>query len=547
MVRSAIFLLPALCVAALTASAAALGSALSPANPSALDRRWVHLQCDMSKDSGFALATNRIATAAAHGFTGVMFSLDSQLTSLYLWPEASRERLSRTVALCDSLKLEKGVVMWGPGYPKFSFFAIDPNLSAANPVFDTRYRVSGGRAVHLPPPSRKIVESPQTVHAPKRDGDFSRTTVSVAPKRLCRLAMTAKAEGSGKSWPVVLAVTRRGDGGNFIEHRVFWVKTDGSEQRFAIDFPSMNLEEVDVCCFAYNGAQDGHATITSLELSETAPVVAVRRHGTPITVRNAKTGETYAEGRDFAPVPKAKDVWPGDWIQPPYRFAIKPLPGGRIKEGDELSVDCYSPSPVWGKWQGACMGAVEMDEILEKSAAAVAKSVDPSVWLLGLDEVRTGGGCEDCRAIGDCAHIYAAFAKKCMAAVRRHSPRAQMYVWNDMVDPWCLSSTSRKGFYAGLYSGMKGVWDILPRDFGIAYWRDDSRDKGMPFFSKRGRRILVACYYDAKSLDGSVVWAKKALETPGADGIMYCTWCDKWELLGDWGDEMKRMAEEARR
>ena len=28
---------------------------------------------------------------------------------------------------------------------------------------------------------------------------------------------------------------------------------------------------------------------------------------------------------------------------------------------------------------------------------------------------------------------------------------------------------------------------------------------------------------------------------------MYCTWCDKWELLGDWGDEMKRMAEEARR
>lgn len=97
------------------------------------------------------------------------------------------------------------------------------------------------------------------------------------------------------------------------------------------------------------------------------------------------------------------------------------------------------------------------------------------------------------------------------------------------------------GFFTGCNYWAKNA--------GMYMWsrRDDSRDKGMPFFSKRGRRILVACYYDAKSLDGSVVWAKKALETPGADGIMYCTWCDKWELLGDWGDEMKRMAEEARR
>lgn len=212
------------------------------------------------------------------------------------------------------------------------------------------------------------------------------------------------------------------------------------------------------------------------------------------------------------------------------------------QDGDCLSVDCYSPSPVWGKWQGACMGAVEMDDILDLSAAAVAKTVNPSVWLLSLDEVRTGGGCEDCRAIGDCAHIYAAFAKKCMAAVRRHSPGAEMYVWNDMVDPWCLSATSRKGAYAGLYSGMRGVWDLLPRDLGIAYWREDSRGQGLPFFSKRGHRILVACYYDAATLDGSLVWARMALDTPGADGIMYCTWMDRWMLLGDWGEAMKSLA-----
>ena len=135
----------------LLAAAAALtaGAEVPPVNPSALDRRWVHVPCDLSNDSGLARATNRIVTAARHGYTGVMFALDSQLTSLHLWPPASRGRLSRAVACCDALKLEKGVVMWGPGYPKFSFFTIDPNLSAANPVFDTRYRVAGGKALHL--------------------------------------------------------------------------------------------------------------------------------------------------------------------------------------------------------------------------------------------------------------------------------------------------------------------------------------------------------------------------------------------------------------
>ena len=46
-----------------------------------------------------------------------------------------------------------------------------------------------------------------------------------------------------------------------------------------------------------------------------------------------------------------------------------------------------------------------MDAMIEESAAAVAEMVKPQVWLLAMDEVRTGGGCEDCRAIGDSAAL----------------------------------------------------------------------------------------------------------------------------------------------
>ena len=88
-----------------------------------------------------------------------------------------------------------------------------------------------------------------------------------------------------------------------------------------------------------------------------------------------------------------------------------------------------------------------------------------------------------------------------------------------------------------------GAWDLLPRDLGIACWRIDSREKCLPFFSQRGHPIMVGAYYDANNLDSSVEWAKAALGTPGAKGgIMYCTWCDKWGLLGAFGDEKRRLS-----
>lgn len=515
--------------------------------PSAIDRRWVYLnpQGRLTDKAMFAKATNIVATAASHGFTGVMFASSLGLTSLRRWSDARKEALSKLVALVDSLGLEKGVAMWSAGYPKESFFPIDQNLSAANPVFGTRYRVENGKCIYVRPPVRRIVDSPATIHSPRQNGDLSALKVKVSPRKAYRLTVKAKSSADVKSYPLVVEVRRPGDGGNFIEHHPFSVK-GGEAQTVVTDFSSMDLDEIEIVCCGHHRHHAGSAQIVSMELSEMPPIVAIRRHGTPIAVRDAETGFQYEEGRDFAAVPRATDAWPGDWIPPERRFAIRPLPGGRIKEGGEIIVDCYCPFPVWGKWQGACLGAVEMNGLIEESAAAVAETVKPRVWLLSLDEVRTGGGCKDCTAIGDMAHVYAAFVKKCMAAVRRRSPNAEFFIWNDMVDPYCLSAVSRKGEYCALYSRISGVWDLLPKDIGIAYWRLDDRDRGLSFFSRRGHRILAAAYYDAKTLNGSVKWAEAALATPSADGIMYCTWGDRWNLLAEFGDEMKRISREAK-
>ena len=235
-------------------------------------------------------------------------------------------------------------------------------------------------------------------------------------------------------------------------------------------------------------------------------------------------------GRDYAEIPKAKGVWPGPWNK--YRFAVKPLPGGRLKDGDEISVDCYCSFPTWGKWASACMAAPELDPIMEASAAAVVRELNPRLWLLSYDEVRTGGGCTDCRRIGDMAHVYAARVKKSMEIIRRNRPDAEIMIWNDMVDPFYMNDG---GANAGMYSSMKGVWDLLPPDLGIGYWTYGTRENGMEFFAGQGRRMLVCAYYDEKVLKRSVEWADLALRTPGVTGIVYCTWGENWKLLEEFG------------
>ena len=160
-----------------------LGAGGDVVKPTALDRRWVYLnpQGRLTDETMFAKATNIIATAASHGFTGVMFASSFGLTSLHRWTDERKDALSKLVAFTDSLGLEKGVAMWSAGYPKESFFPIDQNLSAANPVFGTRYRVENGKCVHVRPPPQRLVDSPATIHSPRQDGDLAALTVKVTP------------------------------------------------------------------------------------------------------------------------------------------------------------------------------------------------------------------------------------------------------------------------------------------------------------------------------------------------------------------------------
>ncbi len=530
-------------IAAAVLAAVAAGAAAPVCAVDAPDRLWVHILYDLRKEDQFRKATNIVAQAKSHGYTGVMLASPCRLGMLHLWKDDELERLRAVRRACESAGMEIAVGLWSFGYAKECFFPIDPNLCAAAPVNDTRYRVEGGRCVHLPPPPRGLLSAPGQLHSPRREGDVADITVAVTPGRSYRLRVRAKSPAAKyQSWPVGVSVRRMDAKRDYIETGVFHVKADGAEHTYDLHFASLAEREVRILCRGYNRTFPNHAEVLGLELSETEPRLAIRRHGTPVTVRSVKTGQIFEEGRDYAAIPRAKGVWPGPWNK--YRFAVKPLPGGRMRDGDEISVDCYCSFPTWGKWASACMAAPELDPIMEASAAAVARELNPRMWFLSYDEVRTGGGCTDCRRIGDMAHIYAARVKKSMEIIRRYRPDAEIMIWNDMVDPFYMNDG---GANAGMYSSMKGVWDLLPPDLGIGYWTYGTREKGMEFFSGQGRRILVCAYYDEKVLKRSIDWAELAMRTPGVAGIVYCTWGDNWRLLGAFGDMVREKAKGAAR
>lgn len=78
------------------------------------------------------------------------------------------------------------------------------------------------------------------------------------------------------------------------------------------------------------------------------------------------------------------------------------------------------------------------------------------------------------------------------------------------------------------------------KDLRIVCWYHKLRRKSLKHFSDLGFETLAGAYYDGDTLDNPRDWLEAIRETPGAQGIMYTTWQNKYELLGPFGDLVLR-------
>jgi hypothetical protein len=255
----------------------------------------------------------------------------------------------------------------------------------------------------------------------------------------------------------------------------------------------------------------------------------LRRPGTPVVVRNERTGEVYDEGVDYAPIADPHLDFRWDHEGP----AISLLPGGSIRAAHRLRVDYFHGVTIYRKQVVADMSEPEVYEIWKRQLPLLEKYLAPAKYFLSMDEIRVGGFCKACQdrhlpmnqILGDCV-------KRQVGMIRAANPHAGIFIWSDMFDP---NHNAQKQYYL-IDGSFSGTWKYLPKRMTIVCWYYDRRNLSLPFFSNLGYPTVGAAYYDAESLDDSKGWLRSLAQTHGAIGIMYTTWQNKYRLLPAFGD-----------
>jgi hypothetical protein len=532
--------------------------------------RWVYLSTGLDSDTELERVKGLIRTGAEHGLSGIYLS--SGFDALDLKDEAYLNRLHAVRSFCDSLKMDIAARCMDVGY-NGSLFAHNPNLAEGMPVSDalfvagkTEAVLSADPAVSVPNGGFEETEGDKAsgfqygdssagcvfvdnavAHTGKsslrienldKSGEGAgllKVSVTVSPNRCYRLRAWVKVEAMGESQPFGsgnLRLTALGADNRQLNYRNIPDPKSSEWLEARVGFNSFGNDKVTIS-FGVQEKTPGRVWIDDLAIEEIGLVNVLRRPGTPLAVRGEKNGTEYAEGRDFAPV--ADPLMDFDFTHdgPP----IKLLPGSRIKPGERLRVSWYHGTQIYNDQVTTCMSEPEVYEIWRRNVPLIKEHLNPKYYFLNVDEVRVGGTCKACRdrnltmgqIIGDCV-------QKQVEIVRQVDPQADIVIWSDMFDPNHNANTRHGDNYYLCAGNYEKSWEYLPKGLIIACWYHEMRVKSLAHFSGLGYRTMACGYYDADNLEADKTWLEALDATPGALGIMYTSWLDKFELLPAFGD-----------
>jgi hypothetical protein len=523
--------------------------------------RWVFVSSSLRNDKDVAEVERIVRTGSEHGLNGMVLS--AGLDHLDKQPPEFLERLAQVKEFCQARGVEIIPNIFSVGYGG-SVLAYDRNLAAGIPVKNVPFLVKNGEATLAPDRPVRVVNGGfeqyegnqfKSYRFIDRPGEvsFADTAVFHGGKASVRFENFGKYEhGHARLMQEIEVQPGR------CYRLSCWVKTEGLEPRDAfriqvltakgrdlapydpgvpsttdwrrvvMGFNSLEYDKVNVYAGVWGG-KSGRFWIDDLEIEEVALLNVLRRPGTPVTVRSAATGELYEEGKDYAPIKDERLNFRFDH-EPP---AIKLLPGSRIKDGERLKVSYYRGMSVNRGQVSVCMSEPEVYRIWERQAELMHKYLAPAKYLLSMDEIRAGGSCEACKQrhlsmaqiLGDCI-------TKQVQILRRASPRTEVLIWSDMLDP----NHNAHGNYYLVEGDYTDSWKYVPKDLTIVCWYYEKRNASLGFFSSHGFRTLAGAYYDGDTLDNPRGWLESLDKTPQAVGIMYTTWQNKYTLLAPFAD-----------
>ena len=524
--------------------------------------RWVYVSRGLSRDQDVEDIRQIARTAAAHGLNGI--ALAAGLDRLDLQQPAYFERLAQVKQTCDELGLEIIPMIFSTGYGG-SVIAHDRNLAEGLPVKDALFIAGGGEARLAPDPPVSYVNGGleefdgnklKGYALQDRPGELSFVDTETAAEGAASLRFENLAAAPNGNARLMQAVPVR-------PHRCYritaWVRTEGLQpanafrlqvlatadgrtlspwdpgvpataawRKLTWGFNSAGYDSVRIYAGTW-GAKDGRFWVDGFSIEEVGPLNVLRRAGTPISVRGEESEAEYREGEDFAPIADPQLTFRYDHNAP----AIRLLPGGRIREGERLRVSWYHGVSINDGQVSVCMSEPKLYEIFREQARRIHDVLAPAKYILSMDEIRAGGSCEACKRRGiSMAEILGDSITQQVAILREVNPEAEVWSWSDMLDP----NHNAHGNYYLVDGDYTGSWNYVPRDLGILCWYYTKRVESLAHFSGLGFRTLAGAYYDGDTLENPRGWLEALDRTPGAAGIMYTTWQNKYGLLADFGD-----------
>ncbi len=555
-----------------------LGASLcaAPAQPQlkVYPERWFYLSTSLRSDQDVEKVRSIVKTAAEHGLNGMVFS--AGLDRLDLQPPEYMQRLQQVRRICAEHRVDIIPSFLSAAYGS-SVLAHDKNLAAGLPVKDALFVVTGNEARLAADPGTALVnggfEQPaadripgfeikgqlgdvisvdrqvyKTGKAALRISNFERAPgqsagivqeIGVRPYRCYRLRCWVKSENLNPADPFgsgnfTLEVRGASDDRR-LQYLNPSMKPTGDWHEVAVGFNSWGYDRVRVSP-TVDGSAGGKFWMDDLRLEEVGLVNVLRRPGTPLTVRGEKNGTVYEENRDYEAVADPGMDFRFGHDGPPIRLK----PGTRIRDGERLRVSYYHGVAIYRGQTPVCMSEPKLYEIWRTQVRLLQEALAPQKYLLSMDEMRVGGSCEACKrrhlSMGE---IFSDCVTQQFDMIRKANPRAEVFVWSDMLDPNHNANPARKYYYLA-EGNFADSWKHVPKDINIACWYYDVREKSLQHFSSLGFRTLGAAYYDADSLENPEGWLKALDATPGACGIMYTTWLDKYALLAAFGDLVSR-------
>ncbi|HEV8130136.1 MAG TPA: hypothetical protein VGQ81_02715 [Acidobacteriota bacterium] len=535
--------------------------------------RWLRLSSNLRDDREIERIRGITRTASEHGFTGI--ALSAGLDQLDLKPPDYFRRLQEVRRICDHYKLDIIPSFMSAGYGG-AVLAHDKNLAAGLPVRDALFVVGQGKARLVPDPEVKITNGGfESSHGGQVDefratrqpdmgsldtqvfeegksslrfenfGKYPKEWVSISqqvkvhPFRCYRLSCWVKSENMGASEPFgsgnFQLQVLGGDEKRPLQYENPRVSGNEDWHKVAVAFNSWGYDSVEIAP-RVRGASGGKFWLDDLRLEEVGLVNMLRRPGTPLKIRSEAKGSEYVEGHDFAPVSDPQLNFRFDHEEPEIRIPA----GSRIQEGVRLRVSYYHGTSIYNGQTPLCMSEPKLYEIWRTQARLVHQALAPKKYLLNMDEIRTGGSCEACRRRGmTLGQILGDCITKQFKMLREVNPQAEVFVWSDMLDPNHNANPSHRYYYLA-EGDFVGSWQYIPKELIIVCWHYDKRNPSLRHFSSLGFRTMAGAYYDADNLDNPKGWLEALDATPGATGIMYTTWLNKYDLLAPFGDLVSR-------